>query len=237
MHDAMAMTPSLFPSLQEPEEPLGSRALKFAVVLLVHGVLLAWLFEQQIVAVRDAVLMRMDVRVIEPPPLEKPKPLPPKPKVAAPPPVAPPPVMTAAPSTAPSIGGFAVAPQPPVPREAPAAAATAPAPPSPAPVVVAAPAPVVTAARFDADYLNNPPPVYPAQSRRLREEGQVLLMVHVSADGAAMAVHVRQGSGFERLDEAALAAVRQWRFVPARRGHQAIAATVLVPIVFTLKAV
>lgn len=230
MNDAMAMTPSLFPSLQEPDEPLGSRALKFAVVLLVHGVLLAWLFEQQIVAVRDAVLMRMDVRVIEPPPVEKPKPLPPKPKVAAPPPV-----MTAAPSNAPSIGGFAVAPQPAVPREVPANVPTAPAPPAPVVAPAPAPAPVVTAARFDADYLNNPPPVYPAQSRRLREEGQVLLMVHVSADGAAIAVHVRQGSGFARLDEAAIAAVQQWRFVPARRGQQAIAATVLVPIVFTLK--
>ena len=230
MNSAMVMTTPPFPSLQEPDEPLGSRALKFAVVLLVHGVLLAWLFQQQIVAVRDAVLVHMDVRVIEPPALEKPKPLPPKPKVAAPPPVAPPPVMTAAPSNAPSAASFAVAPQPTVPREVPANVPTAPAP--PAPVVAAAPAPVVTAARFDADYLNSPPPVYPAQSRRRGEAGRVLLLVKVTPQGLPEKVEVSQSSGYARLDEAALAAVRQWRFVPARRGQEPVSASVIVPIEF-----
>ena len=52
----------------------------------------------------------------------------------------------------------------------------APAPPAAAPAATAAPA-TVTAARFDAAYLNNPRPGYPALSRRLREEGQVTLRV------------------------------------------------------------
>jgi protein TonB len=217
----------------DDDEPFKRRLLKVAVVVLVHALVLAWLFQQQIRAAGETVLMNIEARVIEPP-LEKPRPLPPKLKAPEPRPMqAPPPqVMAAAPTASASAASFAVAVQPPAPvREVPAPVVVAPAPVAPATAV----APVVTAARFDADYLNNPPPVYPAQSRRLREEGQVLLTVHVSADGAAIAVHVRQGSGFERLDEAALAAVRQWRFVPARRGQQAIAATVLVPIVFTLK--
>jgi protein TonB len=90
----------------------------------------------------------------------------------------------------------------------------------------------LTAARFDADYLHNPAPAYPAQSRRLKEEGTVLLLVRVSAEGAALSVEIRNSSGFERLDEAGLQAVRQWRFVPAKRGSENVAASVLVPIQF-----
>ena len=92
--------------------------------------------------------------------------------------------------------------------------------------------PALTAARFDADYLHNPAPAYPSQSRRLKEEGTVLLLVRVSAEGAPLSVEIRTSSGFERLDEAGLQAVRQWRFVPAKRGNDNVAASVLVPIQF-----
>jgi len=92
--------------------------------------------------------------------------------------------------------------------------------------------PALTAARFDADYLHNPAPAYPAQSRRLKEEGTVLLLVRVSAEGTPLSVEIRNSSGFERLDEAGLQAVRQWRFVPAKRGSDNVSASVLVPIQF-----
>lgn len=92
--------------------------------------------------------------------------------------------------------------------------------------------PALTAARFDADYLHNPAPAYPLQSRRLKEEGTVLLLVRVSDQGAPVSVEIRTSSGFERLDEAGLQAVRQWRFVPAKRGNENVAASVLVPIQF-----
>jgi periplasmic protein TonB len=92
--------------------------------------------------------------------------------------------------------------------------------------------PALTAARFDADYLHNPAPAYPAQSRRLKEEGTVLLLVRVSVEGTPLSVEIRNSSGFERLDEAGLQAVRQWRFVPAKRGSENVAASVLVPIQF-----
>lgn len=92
--------------------------------------------------------------------------------------------------------------------------------------------PALTAARFDADYLHNPAPAYPSQSRRLKEEGTVLLLVRVSAEGTPLSVEIRTSSGFERLDEAGVQAVRQWRFVPAKRGNESVAAAVLVPIQF-----
>jgi len=92
--------------------------------------------------------------------------------------------------------------------------------------------PALTAARFDADYLHNPAPAYPAQSRRLKEEGTVLLLVRVSTEGTPLSVEIRNSSGFERLDEAGLQAVRQWRFVPAKRGSDNVVASVLVPIQF-----
>ena len=102
--------------------------------------------------------------------------------------------------------------------------------------VAQAPAPLpVVPPSFDAAYLQNPPPLYPAPSRRRGEKGRVVLRVFVSAQGAAQQVEMRTSSGFERLDQAALDAVRQWRFVPAKQGEQAVAAWVLVPILFTLE--
>ena len=118
------------------------------------------------------------------------------------------------------------------------AAAPTPAPPAdvPAPRPAAAPAPLpVTAARFDAAYLHNPEPNYPPLSRRLGEEGKVLLRVRVSAEGQPLTVDLEKTSNFERLDEAARQVVRRWRFVPAKRGDEAIEASVIVPIVFRLE--
>lgn len=90
--------------------------------------------------------------------------------------------------------------------------------------------------RFDMAYLRNPPPSYPSLSRRMREQGRVVLHVLVSAAGAAESIEVRASSGYERLDRAAIEAVRQWRFVPAHRGADAIAAWALVPVLFKLDA-
>ena len=99
------------------------------------------------------------------------------------------------------------------------------------------PAPVaVTAVRFDADYLHNPKPVYPALSRRMGEEGRVLLRVLVSPQGAPMEIILKQSSGFPRLDTAANEAVAKWRFVPAKRGDEAVEAWVIVPISFSLQS-
>lgn len=163
--------------------------------------------------------------------IEAPKPMEPEPKREPPKPrrdarlLPPPPILAAATDTSPT-SSFVVPVQPPVPPSLP---------PPNAPVA-AVPAPVaITEARFDADYLSNPKPVYPTASRRMGEEGKVLLRVHVSAQGHAHAVEVKQSSGHSRLDDAARAAVERWRFVPAKRGEEAVASWVLVPIVFSLQ--
>lgn len=62
-----------------------------------------------------------------------------------------------------------------------------------------------------------------------------MLRVYVEASGQAAKVELRSSSGYERLDRAAIAAVSRWKFVPARQGADAVAAWVVVPIVFSLK--
>jgi protein TonB len=90
----------------------------------------------------------------------------------------------------------------------------------------------LTPAHVDPNYLHRPNPVYPALSRRLREEGTVLLRVNLDAQGIVLDIHIEKSSRFQRLDQAALEAVKQWRFVPAKRGQVAMPSSALVPIEF-----
>ncbi|WP_261318365.1 energy transducer TonB, partial [Burkholderia cepacia] len=126
---------------------------------------------------------------------------------------------------------------PPVPRAAapaPAApAAAARAAPSPAPAAPAAPV-RETAPIGDAAYLRNPAPDYPAFAQDQGWEGRVVLRVHVLANGTPDAVDVRTSSGRRMLDNAAVAAVKRWTFVPAKRGDEAVDGWVNVPIDFKL---
>ena len=71
-------------------------------------------------------------------------------------------------------------------------------------------------------------------AKRRQWEGRVGLKVQVLANGSAGAVSVETTSGHEILDQAALEAVRKWRFVPAKRGGQPIDSWVKVPINFNL---
>lgn len=87
---------------------------------------------------------------------------------------------------------------------------------------------------YRAAYLNNPPPAYPRSARRNGEQGTVSLRVFVGADGVATAIELERSSGSSTLDAAALEGVTRWRFVPARRGADAVAAWVIVPVVFRL---
>jgi protein TonB len=91
-----------------------------------------------------------------------------------------------------------------------------------------------TPPKFDAAYLLNPKPAYPSMSRRLGEEGRVMLWVMVEADGVPSKVEIRTSSGHARLDQAAVDAVRNWKFVPARRGSEPVSAPVVVPLSFAL---
>lgn len=88
---------------------------------------------------------------------------------------------------------------------------------------------------FDAAYLQNPPPTYPAAARKRRVEGTVLLEVSVSAEGMAEQVVLHESSGSPLLDEAARKAVIAWRFIPAKQGDTPTRATVIVPVTFKLQ--
>jgi periplasmic protein TonB len=120
------------------------------------------------------------------------------------------------------------------------------APPQAAPVLAVEPAKALPKAepiveekyeepRFGVAYLNNPKPDYPALSVRKGEEGRVLMKVLVSASGAAEDVQIEKSSGFDRLDTAAVEAVKRWRFIPAKKNNQALSAYVLVPMPFILE--
>ena len=84
-------------------------------------------------------------------------------------------------------------------------------------------------------YERNPPPLYPRLARRMGKQGVVLLEVFVSVSGMVEEVKVATGSGYEILDEAALDAVRGWRFAPGLRNGQPAAMRVRVPVRFELR--
>ncbi len=116
----------------------------------------------------------------------------------------------------------------PAPAAVPAAASSASASAAPAPAKVELPS-------ASADYLNNPKPAYPPLSRRLREEGQVVLRVLIETDGSAAKAEIRSSSGYERLDQAALRTVLKWRYLPAKRNGVPEPMWFNVPINFVLE--
>ncbi|HSH72420.1 MAG TPA: energy transducer TonB [Methylophilaceae bacterium] len=123
---------------------------------------------------------------------------------------------------------------------------SAPVAPAPQPVVAKAPEvkpepekppvkqDIIEEPKFGVAYLNNPAPNYPPMSRRIGEEGRVLMRVLVSVNGDPETVTIETSSGSDRLDKAAIEAVKKWRFVPAKKNRQPISAYVLVPIKFSL---
>ena len=174
-------------------------------------------------------------------------PPPPSPPIKPPPP---PPATPVRPSLAPTP--LALAPLPTSqPTQTPAApptiAAAAPvnapvlatAPVAPVPSVVAVPAPSPPA-KVDmpttvADYQAKSPPVYPAMSKRMGEQGRVVLRVLIGADGVPQQAEVLQSSGHGRLDRAAAEAVMRWRYVPGKRGGVPETMWFQVPIEFKLE--
>jgi protein TonB len=83
--------------------------------------------------------------------------------------------------------------------------------------------------------VSNPAPRYPAEALMTGIQGVVVLRVAVGADGRVVSTRVHRTSGLASLDEAALEAVRRWRFVPARRRGVPVAREVAVPVRFTIR--
>lgn len=217
--------------------PVAHRRLLIAasVVLLHLGVL--WLLQSG--------LMRRAVEVIVPGEilsefLSPPAPPAPQPQTpVAPKPVQRKPELRPAPQPEPLPPPVAATPEPaPVVAAAPAAAAPATA--IDATSVAASPAAPAAAPRIElpssnAAYLNNPKPAYPALSRRLGEQGKVVVRVLIGVDGRAQQAEIRSSSGYDRLDQAALATVRSWRYVPGTRNGVPEAMWFNVPINFVLE--
>jgi protein TonB len=232
---ATAQTPYQRPAAPRPGVPRNT--LIAAGVVVLH-VLILWAMQTGLLRRAAEIIVPAELlsQIIEPA-VTKPEPPPPPPprepvRSATPRPAAlpaaPQPVAIQDPTPAPNAPTGVTTPQPPPPPiSAPVAVAAAPAAP--------APAPKVELPSSDADYLNNPKPVYPPISKRLGEQGKVLVRVLIGADGLPQKAELRQSSGFDRLDQVALNTVMKWRYSPGKRGGVPEAMWFNVPLNFVLE--
>lgn len=197
-------------------------------VLAAHGALLYFLFKQQLIPPPEqlATLIVNFIPAARPKEETKPEPPPPKPQ-----PVKKPPQSRQLVAEAPVLS----------PSE-PVAPPTAPDPePDPEPVAVApppqqmAPGPVTLSSELSVTCPELNAPAYPALSRRLGEEGKLVLRVELDENGRISVAQIINSSGFKRLDEAALVAVKTWRCTPPQRNGQPVRAIALQPFNFVLQ--
>ena len=79
-------------------------------------------------------------------------------------------------------------------------------------------------------------PAYPETLRQQRIEGRVAVRMLVLEDGSVGDANVVSSSGYGEMDEAALDAVRQWQFVPARQeGGGAVRCRTTLSVSFRLR--
>lgn len=218
---------------------LSGNAIVTILVIAFH-VIAIWLLQTGLLrrTVEFVVPAEVIAEFIEPPHPkdEPPPPPPPEPKpLVKPPTIAPAPQLRAIPDPTPSPNAPVAVIEPPPPIAAPATPAP-PAPPAPAAPPPAPPAPPrVELPSSDADYLQNPKPPYPLMSKKLNEQGSVVMRVLIGADGAPEKAQIRKSSGFDRLDQSAAATVMKWRYVPGKRAGVAEAMWFNVPINFVLE--
>lgn len=208
--------------------PLAGRLLGLLLVLALHAAALYGLWRANLVPspVEAATLF---VNFIAPPDVKKAdelkRPLVPKPRPIEPPPTRQ--LVAETPATTPTDY---VTPPPPKPEPIPAPVAAPPVIQAPLPI-----APVAMASELSVACSQRSAPTYPTMSRRQGEVGVVVLRVELSETGLVANATVQTSSGFDRLDEAALAAVRTWHCNPATRNGQAVRATALQPFNFVIQ--
>ena len=233
------MADATMPATFERPTPL-RRAVPLLLIVLLHLGFFALL--------QNGLLQR--VGSIEPLTVVTAMLFPPEPVVQAPTPkpvATPAPPLVNRPPVRPRIAVVKPAIAPPRPTPAPMAVAapvsSAPAPeagapvPPPVPVQAPVPAPADPGPRTvssGVQYLQTPRPDYPAQSKRLGEEGKVVLRVLVNQQGTAERIEVQKSSGFARLDDAARQAVQQARFKPHLEDGRPVPVFAIVPITFRL---
>ena len=219
-----------------------SRNTVIATCVVLFHVLALWAFQNGLLrrAIEVIVPVEMVSGFVEPPtPKVTPMPpAPPSPPVPAKQPAAVPkatplpapsqPVAIADTTPSPNAPTGVTTPQPPAPPvAAPAVAEKIVATASPSPPTIVPPS-------TDADYLNNPKPKYPRKSNLQGEQGTVYVLVQVGVNGNAMKVDIQKSSGFDGLDQAALDAIKHWRFVPGTRNGVPEISWVVVPMPFSL---
>jgi protein TonB len=207
----------------------------FAVVVVLHLGVLAFLYHQRLLPVPRG-LEPLFVRFITPKPPAEVRPPEPAPRVEKrkPRPVEPPPVRQQLVVEAPPLlpQEPVAPPPPPAPEPEPVVEAR---PAAPAPVIPKSIGPVMLAEELSVSCPNRTAPSYPTQARRLREQGSVLLRVELDERGRIDSARVEKPSGSARLDDAALAAVRDWRCNPALREGKPVRAIALQPFNFVLE--
>ena len=196
------------------------------------------------------VLMDMNTTDAAPVPTAQPAaklPLPPLPLLPAPsfaPPKSQIPPPAHAPPTAPvplAVAGTSTPPDNPTLSPAPVATTTAANTSTTSPptgdgtAVVANRAPALELPSSDADHLNNPTPAYPPLSKRLGEQGKVVIRTFIGVDGNAQQAQIKLSSGFDRLDQAALATALKWRYAPGKRAGVAEAMWFVLPFHWVLR--
>lgn len=231
-----ALQPALRPIGPQADLAPAERRWLIAGVAGLHLLLLWGLLQMGAVrqTLREVAPLMVDFISAEAPP--KPAPAPPPPRTPRPQPArsTPLPVVVAAPvPQAPPAPTAFVVPEPvPVPTAA-AAPTTVAAVSSPAPAPAAAPAPKPVAASA-LRYAVLPPVELPLASRRLGESGTVLLRVVFDVQGRVKQASVHRSSGFARLDEQALAAMRQARITPFVDNGIAIEVSAIAPLAYEL---
>ncbi len=232
------MTALSYEPIHRPDFSSQRRTWRVGGAVLLAHLGLAWLLSLGLLSSAptagepDHVIMATVVMDVPAPPAPTPQPVVPKPQPQA------------KPSTKPTTPVTPqVQPSPLVTQAAPSEAA--PTVPTAAPTPAAAPAAAgnqrpttstsaVVLPSSDADYLNNPAPAYPRMSRRMGEQGTVVLRVFINTEGRAEKAEIRTSSGYSRLDEAGLDTVKRWRYVPGKRAGVPEAMWFNVPIRFVL---
>ena len=240
--NATAFTGISNPSTNSPRQRLSRNAVIALMVLLLH-IGLIWALQSGLLMRTAELLVPAEVlaQLIEPP-VPKPEPAPvPPPRTVIPTPavqkktIPKPAVRPQAQPQPAAIADPAPSPNAPTGNLAPAVLA----PPAPEVTAPSAPAPAATPRvelpSSNADYLQNPKPAYPPLSKRLGEQGKVIVRVLIGADGVPQKAEIRQSSGFDRLDQAALNTALKWRYVPGKRGGVAEDMWFNVPINFVLE--
>lgn len=78
-------------------------------------------------------------------------------------------------------------------------------------------------------------PNYPQWAKDRKYQGEVILRVQLLSDGRVGAIEVKKSSGHEILDRSAIAAVKQWEFIPGREGNTSVWYWVNIPVKFQLQ--